>query len=250
MQENEAQNLLKSIRNFLKQEEETYGPFRIPTDVASSAPARIGEPLAEPQTPNDPKTANEPQTLSESQTLDQLKRICINAEELRTDLENTNLVFGTGNPNADVMFIGEAPGSEEDKQGEPFVGRAGQLLNKILAAIDFQRDDVYIANILKHRPPNNRDPLPDERQRSLPYLYRQIDLIQPRWIVCLGRVSVQTLLDTTRPMKELRGKFHPFRNGIELMVTYHPAALLKNPAWKRDTWEDVKMLRERYDEMT
>ncbi len=185
-----------------------------------------------------------------AKTLEELFDICLTADVLRTDLADTRLVFGTGNPDADLMLIGEAPGLQEDKQGEPFVGKAGQLLNKILAAISFRREDVYIANILKHRPPNNRDPLPEERDRSLPYLYRQIELIQPKLILCLGRISAQTLLNTSEPMKNLRSRFHPFHNGVELLVTFHPAALLRNPAWKRDTWEDVKLLRKRYDELT
>ncbi|MDX1592264.1 MAG: uracil-DNA glycosylase, partial [Balneolaceae bacterium] len=165
-----------------------------------------------------------------------------------TDLENTNLVFGVGNPEADLMIIGEAPGEQEDRQGEPFVGAAGQLLNKILDAIQFSRDDVYIANILKHRPPGNRNPSSSERERSLPYLLRQIDLIQPKVILCLGRVSGTTLLDREDSLKNMRGQFYPYR-GAELTVTYHPAALLRNPEWKRPTWEDVQQVRKRYDEL-
>jgi DNA polymerase len=173
----------------------------------------------------------------------------VSFDALKTDLKNTNLVFGVGNPEADLMLIGEAPGEQEDLQSEPFVGKAGQLLNKILEAIQFRREDVYIANILKHRPPNNRDPLPEERERSLPVLLRQIELIQPKIILCLGRVSAQTLLHSTATMKDLRGVFHPWKDGIELAVTYHPAALLRNPEWKKDTWDDVRMLRKRYDEI-
>jgi uracil-DNA glycosylase len=204
---------------------------------------------------NDPMTTPAIQETGNSnpamaRTLDELFEICLKADVLQTDLSGTRLVFGTGNPDADLMLIGEAPGLQEDKEGEPFVGRAGQLLNKILAAITFRREDVYIANILKHRPPNNRDPLPEERDRSLPYLYRQIELVNPKLILCLGRISAQTLLNTTEPMKNLRGRFHPFLDGRELLVTFHPAALLRNPAWKRDTWEDVQLLRKRYDELT
>lgn len=180
--------------------------------------------------------------------LEGLRVFCEGYEPLRTDLEGTNLVFGVGNPNADLLLIGEAPGEQEDIQGEPFVGRAGQLLNKILEAIGFTRNDVYIANILKHRPPNNRDPLPEERERSLPVLMKQIELINPKLILCLGRISAQTLLGTNDAMKDMRGKFHPW-HGYELTVTYHPAALLRNPAWKHDTWADVKMVRARYNEL-
>lgn len=182
-------------------------------------------------------------------TLDELEALCRKADVLRTDLEDTQLVFGVGNPNADLVLVGEAPGAEEDRQGEPFVGRAGQLLNKILDAIDFKREDVYIANILKHRPPNNRNPKPEERERSLPFLLRQIDLIDPKLILALGKVSAQTLLDSNSSLTRMRGQFHDFRGKYELLATYHPAALLRHPKWKRPTWEDVQMLRERYDEL-
>jgi uracil-DNA glycosylase family 4 len=155
-------------------------------------------------------------------------------------------VFGVGNPDADLMFIGEGPGRDEDLQGEPFVGRAGQLLDKILAAIGFDRHQVYIANIVKCRPPNNRDPQPDEMAMCLPYLLQQIQIIDPLFICCLGRIAAQTLLDTTTPLGKLRGRFHGFQ-GRKLLVTYHPAALLRFQQYKRDTWEDVQMLRREYD---
>jgi uracil-DNA glycosylase len=187
--------------------------------------------------------------LSGISDLEELEKYCLQADILRTDLEGTNLVFGVGNTRADLMLIGEAPGEQEDRQGEPFVGKAGQLLNKILKAISFERDQVYIANILKHRPPNNRDPQPGEREKSLPILEKQIDLINPKLILCLGRISAQTLLETAAPMKELRGRFHRYRDKFEVLVTYHPAALLRNPNWKRGTWEDVQLLRKRYDEL-
>lgn len=164
------------------------------------------------------------------------------------DADRLNPVPGVGNPNADIMVIGEAPGADEDKQGEPFVGRAGQLLNKILEAIDFKREDVYIANILKSRPPNNRDPRPDEVAAHIPFLYRQIALIQPKLILCVGRQAGCGLLGKDVSLASMRGTFHDF-HGIELMVTYHPAALLRNPNWKRPTWEDVQLLRKRYDEL-
>lgn len=182
-------------------------------------------------------------------TLKELYEISKKAEVLKTDLEGTNLVFGVGNPDADLVLIGEAPGSEEDKLGEPFVGKAGQLLNKILKAIDLDRDDIYIANILKHRPPKNRNPLPDERKRSLPFLLKQLDLIQPKLILCLGKVAANTLLDNKDSLKNMRGTFHNFMDRYEMMVTYHPAALLRNANYKRPTWEDVKKLRKRFDEL-
>tara|TARA_R110001599_G_scaffold184627_4_gene378540 strand:+ start:4718 stop:5641 length:924 start_codon:yes stop_codon:yes gene_type:complete len=191
---------------------------------------------------------SESELIAQCSTLEELKALCEKTEALKTDLEGTNLVFGVGNPNADLMIIGEAPGFNEDKQGEPFVGEAGQLLDKIMAAINFKRDDIYIANILKHRPPENRDPKVEERANSLPYLLRQIELVDPKLILCVGRVSGTTLLDKDDSLKNMRSKFHEF-NGRELMVTYHPAALLRNKQWKRPTWEDVQKLRERYDEL-
>ena len=245
-------NLIRTAKEFLRLEAELYGRFQMP-DISKKINDEsdyLSSP--EPDIPDgtDAKPRSKSDLPESAKTLDELLDICLNSDVLRTDLTGTRLVFGTGNPDADLMLIGEAPGFQEDKQGEPFVGPAGQLLNKILAAISFHRQDVYIANILKHRPPNNRDPLPEERDRSLPYLFRQIELIKPKLILCLGRVSAQTLLRTDEPMKDLRCRFHPFREGIELMATFHPAALLRNPALKRATWEDVQLLRKRYNELT
>lgn len=160
----------------------------------------------------------------------------------------TKFVYGVGSSAAKVMFIGEAPGRDEDLQGEPFVGRAGQLLDKILAAIKFSRQEVYIANILKCRPPNNRDPLPEEMATCLPYLLEQIRLIKPQIICALGRIAAQALLQTTTPIGKLRKVWHDFQ-GIPFLVTYHPAALLRFPIYKKDVWQDVQMLRARYDEL-
>ncbi len=154
----------------------------------------------------------------------------------------TNAVPGEGNPDADLLCVGEAPGANEDLQGRPFVGETGQLLTKILGAIELQRDDVYICNVLKHRPPGNRDPLPDEVHACQPFLLRQLELVQPRVILALGRFAAQSLLQTSTPIGKLRGQLHRF-HGIPLIVTYHPAALLRNEAWKRPTWEDVKLAR-------
>lgn len=159
----------------------------------------------------------------------------------------TNFVFGVGNPDATLMFIGEAPGRDEDLQGEPFVGRAGQLLNKIIESIGFGRKDVYIGNILKCRPPNNRDPLPEEVDVCEPYLHRQIDLINPAVICALGRIAAQTLLRTRATLGKLRENIHTYQ-GRPLIVTYHPAALLRNPNWKKPAWEDVQLLRKIHDE--
>jgi len=157
-------------------------------------------------------------------------------------------VFGEGNPNADLMLIGEAPGAEEDKSGIPFVGRAGKLLNDILIAIGFKREDVFIANILKCRPPNNRDPLPSEREVCKPYLYKQIDLIKPKVILCLGKVAANVLLNNDESLTKMRANVYEI-TGIKTMVTYHPAALLRNPNWKRPTWEDVQKVKKIYDEL-
>jgi DNA polymerase len=151
-------------------------------------------------------------------------------------------VPGEGNAQAEFLCVGEAPGANEDEQGRPFVGDAGQLLTKILGAIQLSRDDVYICNVLKHRPPGNRDPLPDEVLACQPFLLRQIEMVQPRVILALGRFAAQTLLQTTTGIGALRGKLHRF-HGVPLIVTYHPAALLRNESWKRPTWEDVKLAR-------
>lgn len=150
-----------------------------------------------------------------------------------------NFVFGMGNPNADVMFIGEAPGQEEDLKGLPFVGRAGQLLDKMLFALGQKREDVFIANVLKCRPPNNRDPLADEVQQCEPYLIKQISIIQPKIIIALGRISAQVLLKKNQSLSNLRQENHTYQD-IPFIVTYHPAALLRNPEWKAKAWIDLK----------
>ena len=153
-----------------------------------------------------------------------------------------NPVPGTGNPDADFMIVGEAPGASEDEQGVPFVGQAGQLLTKIIGAINLSRDDVFIANVLKHRPPGNRNPQPEEVAACSPYLVRQIELVRPKVILALGTFAAQTLLETKTTIGKLRGQIHRY-HGVPLIVTYHPAALLRNPAWKRPTWEDVQLAR-------
>ena len=154
----------------------------------------------------------------------------------------TNPVPGQGNPNAALMIVGEAPGATEDEQGLAFVGAAGQLLTKILGAVDLKRDDVFICNVLKHRPPGNRNPMPDEVTACSPYLVRQFELIRPRAILALGTFAAQTLLQTKLSIGKLRSQVHRY-HGVPLIVTYHPAALLRNPAWKRPTWEDVQLVR-------
>jgi DNA polymerase len=154
----------------------------------------------------------------------------------------TQIVFGVGNPEADLMFVGEAPGADEDIQGFPFVGRAGQLLTKIIEAIDLKREDVYIANVIKCRPPGNRNPEPDEVATCEPFLFQQIDIIKPKVIVALGKFGAQTLLRTLDPISRLRGRVYEFR-GAKLVPTFHPAYLLRNPSSKREVWEDMKLVR-------
>lgn len=182
-------------------------------------------------------------------SLEEVASFVRDARLVEIDHTRLNPVPGVGNPNADLMVVGEAPGADEDRQGEPFVGKAGMLLNKILEAIGFARGDVFIANILKSRPPNNRDPQADEVAAHIPILYKQIALIQPKLLLCVGRISGNALLGRTQSLASLRGKFHDF-HGLPVLVTYHPAALLRNPQWKRPTWEDVQLLRQRYDELT
>ena len=157
-------------------------------------------------------------------------------------LGRKQVVFGVGNPNADLMFVGEAPGADEDTQGIPFVGRAGQLLTKMINAIQIERDDVYIANVIKCRPPQNRNPDPDEVQTCEPFLFQQIDAIQPKVIVALGKFAAQTLLRTQDPISRLRGRVYNFR-GAKLIPTFHPSFLLRSPAYKREAWEDLKKAR-------
>lgn len=164
---------------------------------------------------------------------------CTKCHELATT--RTQTVFGVGNPRARLCFLGEAPGADEDRLGEPFVGRAGQLLNKIIEACRLERDEVYILNVIKCRPPGNRNPTPDEAANCRPFLNRQLELIRPEFICCLGSVATQNLLATTAPMSRMRGRVHNHQ-GIKVVCTYHPAYLLRNPAAKKDTWEDMKFL--------
>ena len=182
-------------------------------------------------------------------TLDELNEIINTCTKCSLGETRNKFVFGVGNPNADVMLVGEAPGAEEDKQGEPFVGRAGKLLTDILKAINFEREEVFIANILKCRPPNNRDPLPEEMNVCRPYLDKQMELIKPKMILCLGRIAATSLLNKNETLGKLRQEVHDL-NGIKVMATYHPAALLRNPNWKRGCWDDVQKFRKLYDELT
>ncbi|MCU7497492.1 MAG: uracil-DNA glycosylase [Ignavibacteria bacterium] len=183
-----------------------------------------------------------------ARNLTELQGFMLECHKCPLEKTRTNLVFGSGNPKAKVMVIGEAPGAEEDLQGKPFVGRAGKLLTDILAAIKFSRDEVYITNILKCRPPGNRNPLPSEMEVCIPYLHRQIEMIKPKLILCLGLISASGLLNLKLSLGKMRGNIYELGNA-KVMVTYHPAALLRNPQWKRLAWEDVQKFRKLYDDM-
>ena len=160
----------------------------------------------------------------------------------------TRLVFGVGNPSAELMFVGEGPGADEDLQGEPFVGRAGQLLTRMIEAMGFARSEVYIANVVKCRPPGNRDPEPDEIEACEPFLKAQIAAIGPRVVVALGRFAVQTLLRDTTPVSRQRGRWREYE-GVKLMPTFHPAYLLRNPAEKKPAWEDLQLVMKEFGKM-
>jgi uracil-DNA glycosylase family 4 len=183
-----------------------------------------------------------------AKTLKELNDLIKDCTKCPLHNSRNKFVFGVGDPEADVMVIGEGPGAEEDKQGEPFVGRAGKLLNEILKAIKFKREEVYIANIVKSRPPGNRTPTIEEMEACFPYLNKQIELIKPKLILALGLTAAQGLLKKKDSLTKMRGNVYDFK-GIKTMVTYHPAALLRNPQWKRGCWEDVQKFKKLYDEM-
>lgn len=217
--------LIDDIFNYLQYQQDLYG-----NDIYVSKKAQ-------------PKPSEKPKT--KAQLLNALYLKVKNCQQCNLHKTRRHVVFGAGNPNADIMLIGEAPGADEDMQGKPFVGAAGQLLTKILAAIHLSREEIFIANILKCRPPGNRDPLPEERDTCKRYLYQQIDIVKPKFILTLGRIAGQVLLETDKNMQQLRGQVYEFR-GAKMIVTYHPAALLRNPEWKRPTWEDVQKLEKLY----
>ena len=188
-------------------------------------------------------TKNEIKNISTNNE-EQLKKVSqeiANCQLCQLAKKRQNLVFGDGNPNAQIVFVGEAPGADEDQQGLPFVGRAGQLLTKIIEAMGIQRKDVYICNILKCRPPGNRNPLPEEISLCEPFLKKQLQAISPKVICAMGTFAAHTLLKTDVPISLLRGRFHTY-DGIKLMPTYHPAYLLRSPSAKKPVWEDVQMI--------
>ena len=206
----------------------------------------FGGPLYMPEAQN--KETVETTTVSaDIHDLNEFNEAIMHCQKCALGATRTNFVFGIGNPDADLMFVGEAPGEKEDLEGVPFVGRAGKLLDDILKAIELKREDVYIANVLKCRPPNNRDPNKEEIELCEPYLLKQIELIKPKLLVALGRISATTLLRTKDSLTAMRGKVFDY-HGTDMVVTYHPAALLRNPNWKRPAWEDFKTIRDMYRE--
>ena len=212
-------------------------PGAVPTPVATRSPAAPSEPSVT-ETPAVP--------VSEGQgcELELVRQELGECRRCRLGTGRTNLVFGVGNPLARLVFVGEAPGAEEDQQGIPFVGEAGQLLTKIIGAMGFRRDEVYICNVLKCRPPQNRNPQPDEIEKCHPFLLRQLRAIEPEVIVALGTFAAQTLLRTKEPISKLRGVFHDY-HGISLMPTFHPAYLLRNAGMKREVWDDMQKVMKR-----
>jgi len=214
-------------------------PPQAPAPKKAAAAASVREPISSSTSSSGVQT---PATDLSADTLPIIQAevaACTQCDELAST--RTQTVFGVGNPKARLCFLGEAPGADEDRQGEPFVGRAGQLLTKIIEACTLQRSDVYILNVLKCRPPGNRTPLPHEVENCRGFLDRQLALIQPEYICCLGAVAAQTLLQTETTIGRLRGTIHQYR-GIGVLCTYHPAYLLRNPAAKKDVWEDMKIL--------
>lgn len=205
----------------------------------SAAEAAVISPVEQPPAPGPSPTPASP--LTTLKMLAQEVSTCCKCAELVSTRKQT--VFGDGGPGVDLCFVGEAPGADEDAQGLPFVGAAGQLLNRIIAACGFQREEVYICNIIKCRPPGNRTPLPNEAANCRSFLERQLDLVQPKFICALGSCAAQNLLNSTLALGKLRGRFHDYK-GIPVLCTYHPAYLLphRNPDKKKDVWEDMKML--------
>jgi len=245
--ENEISHLKKSI-NIFHQGEIKEKPKSIPDVVVTMQKPKDAE-----VTSVRDEARNSIQFIKENwmdcNTLDSFSNEIRNCPKCKILAETRKqVVFGTGNPDADVVVVGEAPGVDEDEYGKPFVGRAGKLLTEILKAINFSRDEVYICNILKCRPPGNRNPLPHEIVNCEPYLFKQLEIIKPKMILAVGAFAAQTLLKTKETLGKMRGKFHTY-NGIMMMVTFHPAALLRNPGWKKPTWEDVQLFRAEYDRM-
>lgn len=215
-----------------------------PPAFAAPPPGERGGDAPRPQQP----TADAPAPYAAADeirslpTLDAVRQVALGCPRCRLAKTRGHVVFGEGNPTADVLVVGEAPGADEDRTGRPFVGKAGKLLDLLLASVGFTREQVYICNVLKCRPPSNRNPQADEVDACSPYLLRQVELVQPRVIVAFGTFAAQTLLQTDTSIGRLRGRVHAYQ-GIPLVPTYHPAALLRNAGWVRATWEDLQRLR-------
>jgi len=224
---------------------EQYGLFAEDKQEAKQKEMMVTEPPQnQPYMPFLPGVKNEESHL-DLHDFTELNKRALQCSACRLREGCKQVVFGDGNPASAIVFVGEGPGSDEDEQGLPFVGRAGKLLNKILAASEFKREEVYIANVVKCRPPGNRLPNPDEVKICRNFLEAQIRLIQPRIIVCLGAMASQTVIDPRAKIGQVRGKWF-LRNGIKIIATYHPAALLRNENYKRPTWEDFKLIRDEY----
>ena len=234
----------KEILRRLNLQKEIFGDelFIPKKKKTSSVVKEPAIPFQEPQL-----FAVEKEEWEKAASLDRLEQLICDCTKCRLHKGRNKFVFGTGNPNADVLVIGEGPGAEEDKQGLPFVGRAGKLLTDMLKAIKFEREEVYIGNIVKCRPPDNRTPMQDEMDTCIPYLKKQCELIKPKLILCLGLTAARGLLKRRESLGNLRGKVFEYE-GAKVMVTYHSAALLRNPHWKKDCWEDLKKFRRLYDE--
>ncbi len=217
---------------------ESTAVSRAGTTARASAPSSVASPAAAPPLPVE-LFAKYP-GLEKTSTLDELREFIGECSRCKLAPLRKNLVYGVGNPNAQLMFVGEAPGAEEDARGEPFVGRAGQLLTDIIErGMGLRRSDVYICNVIKCRPPENRNPEPDEVASCEPFLFRQIEIVKPRAIVGLGTFAVQAVLKVKTPISKLRGNWHEFR-GVRFMPTFHPAYLLRNPSDKRLVWADIQ----------
>jgi len=211
----------------------------IGVDSLSLWKEQTANPVVAPQTP----TSKEPTPASNDMvTLDSIRAEIGDCRRCKLAPSRTNIVFGSGNPDAELVFVGEAPGFDEDRQGLPFVGRAGQLLTKIIESINLKREDVYICNVLKCRPPENRNPEPDEVAACNPFMKKQLGAIRPKIVCCLGTFAAQTVLQTVAPISKLRGKFYDM-DGMRIIATFHPAYLLRSPDKKREVWEDMKQIR-------
>jgi DNA polymerase len=217
---------------------------RVETHVRAGAPVPGSAP--HPPSPRAPAAYVSEEEISSLPILSQVREIALGCPRCGLARTRTHVVFGEGREDADVMVVGEAPGQDEDRSGRPFVGRAGKLLDLVLQSAGFARDDVYICNVLKCRPPQNRNPQPDEVSACSPYLLKQVELVQPRVILAFGAFAAQTLLGTDISIGKLRGRTHQYR-GVPLVPTYHPAACLRHPAWVRSVWEDLQRARDVLD---